>query len=93
MNSNLTDTYKKEVSDILARIGDGLGKTVLEQLKPSIKSVSDEVISIRQDVIILKKKYWIKWKLEKYFSEQSWASKWKIDRSNIESSWKNYWRN
>jgi hypothetical protein len=54
MNGNLTDTYKKEVSDILARIGEGLGKTILEEIGPKIKSINDEITSINQTVHVFK---------------------------------------
>lgn len=40
MNSQLTEQYKKDVSDILSKIGEGLGETVLEGIEPKIASLS-----------------------------------------------------
>jgi hypothetical protein len=40
MKSQITEQYKKEVSDILSKIGEGLGETVLERIEPKITSLS-----------------------------------------------------
>lgn len=47
MNNSFTDTYKKEISDILARIGEGIGKNVLQSIEPKIKNVSSELEQMR----------------------------------------------
>lgn len=52
MNSNLTDTYKKEVSDILARIGEGLGIAVIEQIEPSFEKIIKEFNSSSEKTTI-----------------------------------------
>ena len=43
MDSQLTEKYKKEVSDILTKISDGMGKTVIEKLRPEINTLANDI--------------------------------------------------
>lgn len=54
MDSQLTEKYKKEVSDILTKIGDGMGKTVIENLKPEINTLSKDLDEFRKIVAFQK---------------------------------------
>jgi hypothetical protein len=54
MDSQLTEKYKKEVSDILTKIGDGMGKTVIENLKPEINTLAKDLDEFRKIVAFQK---------------------------------------
>lgn len=54
MDSQLTEKYKKEVSDILTKIGDGMGKTVIEKLKPEINTLAKDLDEFRKVVAFQK---------------------------------------
>lgn len=54
MDSLLTDKYKKEVSDILTKIGDGMGKTVIEKIKPEINTLVNDLNEFRNVVALQK---------------------------------------
>lgn len=54
MDSQLTEKYKKEVSDILTRIGDGMGKTVIEKIKPEINTLVSYLNEFRNVVALQK---------------------------------------
>lgn len=54
MDSQLTEKYKKEVSDILTKIGDGMGKTVIEKLQPEINTLVKDLDEFRKVVVFHK---------------------------------------
>jgi hypothetical protein len=54
MDSQLTEKYKKEVSDILTKIGDGMGKTVIEKLQPEINTLTKDLDEFRKVVTFQK---------------------------------------
>lgn len=54
MDSQLTEKYKKEVSDILTKISDGMGKTVIEKLRPEINTLANDLNEFRKTVAFQK---------------------------------------
>lgn len=56
MDLLLTEKYRKEVSDILTKIGEGMGQSVIEKLQPEINTLVLDLKEFRETVAFQKEK-------------------------------------